>query len=370
MSGIINNSSGVSESQLSTTGGASKVPQFASDGTLTTGTLLADASPGTFADLGAGNVIFPDARGYLWRTAEGSNLALAFYSDGHDVGGGELYFQARNRICFNWGGSSGDGGFQMGTAAARTKEWLYWRAKGTGTAGDTLRESMPLSYQGSSYNGGSPVNSWISVQYVPGAAGTTGSLNHHFYTGNTPTDSDGRLAGTNSFAMTESGISLPTGKTVTFADGGSIKHGPIFTKRATDQTFTQSSVTPQDTGIEAVLIAGVTYKIEIFTNWTFTSTEGCRLHLAYSGTLAPSGGTSWLTGGGTISNWNGISGTSGADGFNSDLTKTGVSTTQIGTCMIYTATTGGTLKLQGAQAVSGATNTVLKAGSYMIVTPL
>jgi len=209
----------------STTGGANKLPKFAADGTLTTGTLLPDATPGTYAHDGAGNIIVPDARGMVGKTSEGNFLWNMYYSDAHDSGGGELYVSGRNRICFNWGGSSGDGGFQLGTLG-RSKEWVYMQTHGSGTVGDPARESKPLVWRGNHYNAGTPVNAWIGSQYVP-TAGTTGYLQFNHITGDAPSDTNGRLLGTNVFNIANTGPVLPSGRTFTASGDFSITQNSV-----------------------------------------------------------------------------------------------------------------------------------------------
>jgi hypothetical protein len=211
----------VQTSQLSLTGGANKVPQYSADGTLITGTLLPDATPGAYSATGAGNIIFPDARGLVGRTSEGTFLWNQYYSDAHDAGGGELYFSGRNRVCFNWGGSvSGDACFQLGSVG-RSKEWVMMQAHGTGTVGDPIRESKAFVWRGNHYNAGTPLNAWIGSQYVP-ATGTTGEVKFNHIAGDVPHDANGRLNGTHVFSIADTGPKIATGKVITFGDGSTM----------------------------------------------------------------------------------------------------------------------------------------------------
>jgi hypothetical protein len=358
-------------SSLSASGGNNKVPQLDAAGNLNLSGLTLT---GTAALLTNSLIIGPGGSGavrLVMLNTDGNIGASDYWNELHSGMKERQINGDAIALCTEEHGS-----IQFGLQrTAASKGFGFMQARGTATAGTPTVKSYPLFFKGSSYYGGAahatmtpglgltPVGDGTDNVYldfwtagaVPNLAGAEGTMPVVMRLTN-----DGLLLVDQDLSSADSAVSRVL---------GDARYKAQHSRRATDQTFTQSNVTPQDTGIEVALAVG-TYRVEMFTNWTFTGTEGCRLKLAFSGTMAASGGSIYYTGGGTISSYSPVSLTSGIDGYTADITRTGVSTTQIVTNVVYTVTVAGTLKIQGAQSVSGATNTILKAGSYMIVTPL
>jgi hypothetical protein len=138
----------VATTALSTTGGASKVPQFGATADLTTGDFANDnviTNPG-------GNLWFPDKRGPLWMKRDGTaSGAKIFMWEDHDVEGGELIMESPHRIALVWGEN---GAIQVGLSRGITDVgFIQIQNRNTATALSPLGKGYPIVFNSTFHNG-------------------------------------------------------------------------------------------------------------------------------------------------------------------------------------------------------------------------
>lgn len=149
----------VSTSQLSTSGGASKVFQATGSGNLVTGSFA--NSGNSFS--GTGNIHVPDQQGIRWLKKDGtiSGAAIRMWQD-HDSMGGELIIDSPWRIAM-----IPFGPLQVGNnASARDGLYLHM-VSGAATSSDTLRSSKAIGLQTNTWSGSSSVANQCAIQAVP-----------------------------------------------------------------------------------------------------------------------------------------------------------------------------------------------------------
>ena len=171
----------VSKTQLSTNGGASKVFQATSGGTLITGT---PSNSAAFA--GTGNILIPDLQGIRWLKKDGtvSGASIRMWQD-HDGSGGELIIDVPWRIAI-----IPFGPFQIGNNAS-SRDGLYLHiVSGSATSSDTLRSSKAIGLQTNTWSGSTSVSNQCAIQAVPlDTTGTNSVI--RFYQNATIVGSDG-----------------------------------------------------------------------------------------------------------------------------------------------------------------------------------
>jgi len=147
---------GITESSLSLTGGADKVPQFDSDGNLTTGPF---ANGGTgFGH--SGNIFIPDQQGIRWLKQDGtlSNARIRMWED-HDADGGELIIDSPNRIAL-----IPYGGLQIGPNDTGSYLRYAQFVAGSASASMTNMPSGSILLQTETWNGSTSVESHVGLQ--------------------------------------------------------------------------------------------------------------------------------------------------------------------------------------------------------------
>lgn len=150
----------VATSQLSTTGGASKVAQFTPAGQFQTSSNYTQGG-GVLA--GEGNVLLPDLQGLRWLKRDGtvSNAGL-FHWQEHDAFGGEFIMQSPWRIAIIPNGPT-----QMGANDAGRMPRKVQLVSGSSSGANAAVEYMPsgaLAWQTSAWNGSSNVVNEITAQ--------------------------------------------------------------------------------------------------------------------------------------------------------------------------------------------------------------
>lgn len=238
----------VSITDLSTTGGPNKVPQFSGTGDI------------RFAPINGSSGYTPPPI----RIAARQRLAFENYSG--VPGYGEIYLfpdhspsglgsshhemiYASGRHCFYW-----DDGFQMGNADNnRGNRFVYMRHLGLPTAGDPIRESVPVWFDGQVYNGGTPVMSKIGIQWVPSGDhsgefvfGISGSSYIDGGSNNKMKSLSGVIL---PFSITEAGPKVGTGKVLTFGDGTTMATAPNLQARTGNITLVGGTKTVADASV-------------------------------------------------------------------------------------------------------------------------
>lgn len=144
---------------LSTTGGASKVPQYTLEGNLVTG---AFANDGTLAGNG-GNVYIPDVRAIRWFKKDGtlSSFSIMAWQD-HDANGGELLIQSPFRTALIQPGA-----FQLGDNSSGRRAFYLHLVSGAAISTRQIRHSPALSFQTRTHDGTSETVRRFMFQAVP-----------------------------------------------------------------------------------------------------------------------------------------------------------------------------------------------------------
>lgn len=355
----------VAVSQLSTTGGENKVPQFDSVGNLSLGI-------SNRTSLGAGgNLLMAPFREIKFLNANGTDSASIYLWDGHS-GGDEMIIDSK-RICFYW-----QDGMQFGSPASlRDGRHIYFQPNAA-TVSDTVVESPPVALMSRYWDGSANANQTTWIQVVPSsAAANTEVLNINF--GGT-VGSDHRITGgVTPVQINRSGI-LAAGTIQ-----GGVWHGaaiddayissaalwtPISGVLATSQTFTGTTTFADITGVSISLPVG-TYQVEaLVTSTVANGTMGHKIQLVASGTGVVNNGFTKLTGNGLTNqpesalNWGSLS-------FSDTRTlasgQPGIYTARF----IATVTSGtATIKLQAAQNVSDGGNLTVLSGAAIIARKL
>lgn len=358
----------------STTGGANKVLKYDAAGNLNLGTVQPS---GGIATLGR-SLIIPSTSSpnngltRLWfLDAAGTDGASILYYPEHS-GNSELQVNGnRIALCI-----AEHGQIQLGLQRTPTStQALYLQARGIATAGTPTVSSLPVQFKSSYHNGSSAV-----VPTAPGIIATpTGSGTDSdlivFNPGAMPNESGGDGARTEVGRWAKTGLRLAVQDTTNtdaaltraYAD---TRYKPIISSLSADTAGVTSSTVKVDSGLSVTLVTGVTYKIEMVLNLSGPSAGGFRVNGLNAGTLAAIGGrVTRDAGAGTTMSF--YSSTVGTDGVVTEYSfpgPGGVPTLTV--CGIYTATVGGLLKIQYAQSVSNATPTYMKAGSWIIATPM
>ncbi len=230
-------SDAVATSQLSTTGGVSKVAQYNSDSYLKTGATNADQ--GTTP---AGGLRIPAQQRITWEGHDGNAVGniWAFPNHGSDFDANPYpeLVQTFPRWCWYWteGMQFGDAeatGTQRGYRHAYFNPLGKAHAPGTFLSGvlDSQVESISLQFRGSWWTGSEARTSAGALQFIPSGV-NTGEL--AFFIGGQPTASNNQLSpgGTSAygrmasqgnfskvFGVTDSGPKIASGKVLTFGDG-------------------------------------------------------------------------------------------------------------------------------------------------------
>lgn len=217
----------VSSSQLSTSGGASKVLQMDSSGNLVTGA-YANGANGT-ALSHPGNVKIPDQQGVQWMNpSTGLITASIRHWSGHDAFGGEMVYTSPWRMAFACSGPVQFGG----NATLRDSQSLYL-SSGSATSTDTLRESKALILQSGTWTAGAAAGAFFGMQAVPlDTTGTNNVLKVKSnasvvgFTGGSIIPTTGRLDGTDVAEFSNTGFwhAGATPATDLLADGATITH--------------------------------------------------------------------------------------------------------------------------------------------------
>lgn len=160
----------------STTGGANKIPQLNSAGSLQlfSGTISGDAliSADGVGGYGGPAIYLADSqRLWMLNTTKTSGGSI-FYNTNHGADGGEVQFNTDHRIALCLG-PAGALQIGLGSAAASNKQYAYMQSRGPATASITSTDSLPLYFQPLRWSGSSSVVTQApSIQGV--ADGTTG----------------------------------------------------------------------------------------------------------------------------------------------------------------------------------------------------
>lgn len=172
----------VSTSQLSTTGGASKVFQANDSGNFITGPYANNGS--TFSQ--PGNIHIPDQQGIRWLKKDGtlSGAAIRMWQD-HDVSGGELIVDAPWRTAIIQPGP-----LQFGNNASLRDAMYLYMVSGAPTSTDTLRASKAIGLQTHTWTGGGALANQCAIQAVPLDTSGTNSV-IRFYQNSTVVGSNG-----------------------------------------------------------------------------------------------------------------------------------------------------------------------------------
>jgi hypothetical protein len=150
----------VDDSQLSTTGGANKIPQLDASGNWTTGPYDNDET--TFGQ--PGNIYIPDKQGIVWMTQTGTSSGQGIYgwdNHGGPPGTPELIIQSPTRIAI-----IPNGGMQFGANdTARYPRYIQMvSGYATSTAALNFMPSGALMFQTRAWNGLSAVSNTVSLQ--------------------------------------------------------------------------------------------------------------------------------------------------------------------------------------------------------------
>lgn len=284
----------ITSGDISTTGGANKIPQLDGNGTLRLGPVNStDSQPSQTFRIPAFQRTYYESK---LGTVAAEHYLIANHSAtlGNDIGFGagvfpELFFGAP-RHCFYW-----DEGFQIGNANNNREygRYLYFRALGNATSPDPVRQSVPTFWNGQNWNGGSTVSSNMGLQWVPGTTSTSGE----FVFVITPSFSAGGTANalTNGvltsvagavlpFSVTQAGPKVGVGKVLTFGDGTTMDTAPQpYQARTGNATLVGGTVTVADDTVTAYTnimltrrsaggtIGDLTYSVSNGTGFTITS---------------------------------------------------------------------------------------------------
>jgi hypothetical protein len=158
--------------QLSTTGGANKVPQLDASGNLTTGSF--SNAGNTFGD--PGNIHIPDLQGLVWLKKDGtrSGARIRHWQD-HDTQGGELIIDSPWRLAF-----IPQGPIQVGANDSARYPRKVQLVSGYASNNHSSLNYMPsgaFSFQTSAWNGsGAVFNEIIAQAHALDTSGTNSVL--------------------------------------------------------------------------------------------------------------------------------------------------------------------------------------------------
>jgi hypothetical protein len=156
-------------------GGQNKVLKTDGNGNLVLGPFRteAESTTGTSALNGLnGNILIGDDKYYGWAASDnptggvygGNPSAGKLYAeiryDRSHSGGGEWNFDASARVCWYW-----NGGFQMGNANGGT-HYIYMHS-GYAGATATMKQSVPVVFNTSTWTGGATVFNQMAIQCAP-----------------------------------------------------------------------------------------------------------------------------------------------------------------------------------------------------------
>jgi hypothetical protein len=365
----------VDDSQISTTGGASKVPQLLSGGTFINGTLKlgATATSGGAAYFGpaGGGICLENLARFRMLNIAGNGGAEIFYHTEHDAFGGELQIDSGNNMALSLGIN---GHIQLGLQRANSTQYIYSQKRGVATSGTPLITSAPYFHPTEYWTGSASANAkpWYSIG-VPDGGGTS-STYRIGQAPSMPVGSGDVETRTDVGIFSADGLTLPTqalssANSVVTRSLGDTRYKCIHSILSADHAGVASSTALVDSGLSLALVTGVTYEIEMVLKFTCASAGGMKFAGANAGTLAFLGGTVEWNEGGSIAESFYAAGES-LDGIVSAYSRTGGTVPLAKTKGVYTATTGGLLRIQVAQHVINAGATVLKQGSYIIARPL
>jgi hypothetical protein len=232
-------------SSLSTTGGANKVLKLDSNGDFRTAPVNASNAftPPPIRVSARQRIAFENyagtpGYGEIWLFPDHSPSGLG--SSHHEL----IY--AAGRHCFYW-----DDGFQVGNAdVARGNRFLYFHTLGSATLADPTRESLPVWFDGQIYNGGSPINSKIGIQWIPSgdhAGELLFGISGNLYIDGSNQNKLANLSGVvTPFSITQDGPKIKTGKVLTFGDGSTMSTAPNLQARTGNATLIAGTVTVAD----------------------------------------------------------------------------------------------------------------------------
>ena len=363
------------KSPFSTNGGANKVPI-----TTSSGNLILSATNPTGDWTGFSNSLFiGDWAGGGTRLVFMNTAGTGGSSIGHNTshsGGGELQIssEARTALCLG-----PTGALQIGIATNSTynKQFAYLQRRGDATGSLATTTSLPLFFSGSYWNGSASIVK-DGPMIVGTPDGTTGRMFLDFNVATVVPNGGGTdWTGTLGMRLSENGgLSIPV-QTITDANAvitkplGDARYSArsVISSLSADTAGVTSSVAKVDSGIEITLVTGVTYEIEMMLSFTHIAAGGVRFGQSNAGALTVIGGIFDRGAGGAVAARSAFAGGVGTDGIVSEWSLAGGSSSNYLIRGLYTATTGGLLKIQYAQSVSDATATVLKKGSYIIARP-
>lgn len=247
---------------LSTIGGANKVPMFDANAFLPTGPPNADP-----AVTPPGGLLIPPGQRITWTGFSGETVGNVYMFANHGGSGisgtyPEFVWSA-GRHCYYW-----LDGFQMGGAGtARGRHFLYMHSLGAATENtDPVRQSTPVWMDGSYWSGTATIPSNIGIQWVPSGV-RSGELvfgisngTYSNYTG---------LSGVNigvvsaipeiviPFTITHTGPSVPasktlamgSGATIAFNDGTTMTSAANLTPRTGTRSLAAGTVTVSDASV-------------------------------------------------------------------------------------------------------------------------
>ena len=359
----------------STTGGAGKVPLLLSsgayqDGTLKLGPTVASGGAAYFGPNGGG-ICLEDLARFRMLNIAGSGGAEIFFHTAHDAYGGELQIDSGNHMALCLGIN---GHLQLGLQRANSTQYIYSQKRGIATSGTPLITSAPYFHPTEYWTGSASANAkpWYSIG-VPDGGGTSST----YRIGQVPSmpvgggDIETR---TDVGIFSADGLTLPTqalssANSVVTRSLGDTRYKGIYSILTADHAGVTSSTALVDSGLSLTLVTGVTYEIEMVLKWSCASAGGMKFAGSNAGTLEFLGGTvEWNENGSIVESF--YIATDNLDGIVSQYGRAGGTVPLAKTKGIYTATTGGLLKIQVAQHVSNATATVLKKGSYIVARPL
>jgi hypothetical protein len=303
----------------------------------------------------------------------GTDGASMLYNDLHS-GQPELQINGGGRIALC---PSDYAGIQVGIAtnAALNTQYVYMQNRGEATGAITATSSLPLYFK-TSYWTGSAAGECEMPGFIATPTGTADEADLIvFQSGTLPNDGGVDGSRTEVARFTKTGLRL-TVEDTTNADAAitrgtaNARFQALHDYLSADSSAVTASTVKVDTGLEVTLVTGTTYEIETMISCTCTSADGIRLAGSNAGTLAVLGGTTSRDAGSSSvrSAW--------AAGVGLDMLVSEYGAVSVGGTLnflfrgLYTATVGGLLKIQFAQQVSGAGNTIVKKGSYILARPI
>lgn len=153
--------------QLSTNGGANKVPRLDANGDWFPGTY---PNNNTIMDYG-GNIRFPNARGITWLKADGTQSGhYICLNDLHDAQGGEMFIESPWRIAL-----LAKGPIQIGRNDPQRFPTCFELTTGAATVTDQTKPSYGINYLTKMWNGGSPLGGSVIQQAWPVSATSSAS---------------------------------------------------------------------------------------------------------------------------------------------------------------------------------------------------